>query len=297
MPVTTDKLARLAGIFSGVIFGLYWIPIRKLESAGFPGLWATLLFNLMPLLVLLPLLYFQRRHFALANRKFHLNGMLIGVSLVFYASAFVYTDVVRAVLLFYLTPIWGFILARIFLGDVITAVRWCSVALGLGGMLVILGVDKGFPWPSNAGDWMALVSGMTWAVASLRMLMDKQSNALSYCIAFFLWCSVFSAVLSIVAVAAGILEPADWSKLGSVAVWFLPFALFLLIPGGIAVVYSASKLNPGVVGILFMAEVCVATISAAILTDEAIALREVIGVLLVMLAGVLEPLVQWRRRS
>lgn len=260
-------------------------------------MWATLLFNFLPLLVLLPLLYFQRRHFALANRQFHLNGMLIGVSLVFYASAFVYTDVVRAVLLFYLTPIWGFILARIFLGDVITAVRWCSVALGLGGMLVILGVEKGFPWPSNAGDWMALGSGMTWAVASLRMLMDEQSNPLSYCIAFFLWCSIISAVLSAIAVATGILEPADWSQLASVAIWFLPFALLLLIPGGIAVVYSASKLNPGVVGILFMAEVCVATVSAAILTDEAIALREIIGVLLVMLAGVLEPLVHWRRQT
>lgn len=297
MPVATEKLARLAGIYAGVVFGLYWIPIRKLESAGFPGLWATLLFNLMPLLVLLPLLYFRRHDFTLSNRQFHINGMLVGVSLVFYATAFVYTDVVRAVLLFYLTPIWGFILGRIFLGDIITAVRWCSVALGLGGMLVILGVDKGFPWPSNVGDWMALVSGVTWAVASLRMLMDENSNALSYCIAFFLWCSVISSALALFAVSIGVLDNADWSRVGSVAVWFLPFALLLLIPGGLAVVYSASKLNPGVVGILFMAEVCVASISAAILTDENIAVREIVGVLLVMLAGVLEPLMQWRQQT
>lgn len=286
----------MAGIYSGVIFGLYWIPIRKLESAGFPGLWATFVFNLMPLLVLLPVLYFRRRDFALANRSFHINGLLVGVSLVFYATAFVYTDVVRVVLLFYLTPVWGFILARIFIGDAITAVRWCSVALGLGGMLVILGVDKGLPWPSNAGDWMALGSGVLWAIASLRMLMDSNSDSLNYCIAFFLWCSIVSAVLVAVGMVSGVMQAPAWSAVGSVAVWFLPVALLLLIPGGLAVVYSASKLNPGVVGILFMTEVCVATISAAILTEEAIATREVVGVLMVMLAGVLEPLMQWRQQ-
>lgn len=272
--------------------------MRSLESAGFPGVWATLVFNLLPLLLLLPALFWRRRAFTPRNWRFHINGMLIGVSVVLYASSFVYTEVVRAVLLFYLTPVWGFVLGRIFLADPITPIRWCSVLLGMVGMLVILGIDSGIPWPSNSGDWMAIASGLVWSVASLRMLLDTHNDAINYTIAFFFWCSVFSIVIASAATFIGVLALPDWSELGRVAVWFLPVALFLLIPGSLAVVYSASKLNPGVVGVLFMVEVCVATITAAVLTDETFGAREVIGVVLIMLAGVVEPLLEaWRSRS
>lgn len=288
-----DTWARLAGIFGGVVFGLYWIPLRALEQAGFPGLWATFAFNLLPLLILLPILLWRWRQFPFGKLAFHINGFLIGISLVLYASAFLYTDVVRAVVLFYLTPIWGFILARIFIHEVITPIRWCAVLLGLIGMLVILGTEQGFPWPSNSGDWMALASGVLWAIASLRLLMDKHSNSLNYCIAFFTWCSIASIIFASIATSSGHLGAANWENIDAVVIWFIPMAIFLLIPGGLAVVYSASKLNPGVAGILFMAEICVATISSALLTEETIGLREIVGVALVMLAGVVEPFKDW----
>jgi len=290
---TSDTWTRVAGIFAGIVFGLYWIPIRALEQAGFPGLWATFVFNLLPLVVLLPILIWRRRHFSLHRVHFHINGLLIGISLVLYASSFLYTDVVRAVVLFYLTPVWGFILARIFIGDVITRIRWCAVLLGMAGLLVIIGTENGLPWPSQSGDWMALVSGVVWAVASLRLLMDENSDSLNYCVSFFLWCSIGSCIFALLATSNGHLAAADWASLRVVVIWFLPVAAILLIPGALAVVYSASRLNPGVAGILFMAEICVATISSALLTEETIGLREIVGVGLVIMAGVVEPLKDW----
>jgi len=292
---TTDTWTRVAGIFAGAVFGLYWIPIRALEQAGFPGLWATFVFNLLPLVVLLPFLVWRRQHFSVRRVHFHINGLLIGISLVLYASSFLYTDVVRAVVLFYLTPIWGFILARIFIGDVITRIRWCAVVLGMAGLLVIIGTENGFPWPSRSGDWMALASGVVWAIASLRLLMDKKSDSLNYCISFFLWCSIASGIFASLATSNGHLVAADWSSLREVAIWFLPVAAILLIPGALAVVYSASRLNPGVAGILFMAEICVATIASALLTEETIGLREIFGVALVIMAGVVEPFKDWMK--
>ena len=56
----------------------------------------------------------------------------------FYSTAIIYTDVVRAILLFYLTPVWATILARIFLGDAITVTRIVAMAVadGVAGRVV-----------------------------------------------------------------------------------------------------------------------------------------------------------------
>ena len=136
---------------------------------------STLMFHLVPMLLILPLIVWRWKHILRAPLHFHLTGVVVGLSVVGYTLAFLYTDVVRVLILFYLTPIWGFILARIFLGDLITPVRWASILLGIGGMLTIFGIDRGIPLPDNIGDWVALVAGLLWAVGSLMMLMGKRS--------------------------------------------------------------------------------------------------------------------------
>ena len=112
------------------------------------------------------------------------DRVVVGLSLVTYTNAFLYTDVVRVLILFYLTPVWGFLLARIVLGDRITPVRMVSIALGVGGMLVMFGIDHGIPLPGNSGDWMALCGGIFWAIASLMMLVGKESPV-DYALWFF----------------------------------------------------------------------------------------------------------------
>ena len=48
---------------------------------------------------------------------------MAGLALTLYTFAFIYTEVVRAMLLFYLTPVWSTVLARLVLGDAITSLR------------------------------------------------------------------------------------------------------------------------------------------------------------------------------
>jgi hypothetical protein len=65
----------------------------------------------------------------------------------------------------------------------------------------------------------------------------------------------------------------------------------LVLPAGFATVYAPTRLNPGVCGLLFMTEVAMAAVSAAIFADEPMGQREVIGLVLVLSAGLLEPAV------
>ena len=286
---STQTLAKFASLYAGLAYGLYWIPLRALAQAGLHDVLPALMFNLVPMLLVLPLIVWRWPHIARAPLHFHVTGVVVGLSLVGYTNAFLYTDVVRVLILFYLTPIWGFILARIFLGDLITPIRWISILLGIGGMLTIFDVDAGLPLPENVGDWIALAAGVFWAIASLMMLMGKQSP-IDYALWFFLWNGIAAIGVSVVFFAG------DFGALPAPGVfidvlpWLVPLALVLLIPAGFAVIYGPTQLNPGIAGILFMVEIGVGTITASILTDEPFGWRELTGVLMITSAALIEPL-------
>ena len=119
---STQTLAKLASLYAGLAYGLYWIPLRALEEAGLHDVLPALMFNLVPMVLILPLIAWRWRHIVNAPWQFHVTGVVVGLSIVGYTNAFLYTDVVRVLILFYLTPIWGFIFARIVIGDLITPV-------------------------------------------------------------------------------------------------------------------------------------------------------------------------------
>jgi len=283
------NIAKLASLYTGLVFGIFWIPLRALGDAGFSGAWSPLMLNAFPLIIVCPLLIYRWRTFVPGRLRFHIGGLLAGLAFVLYANSLMYTEVIRSILLFYLLPIWGFLLTRLVVGEVITPVRWLSMALGLGGLLIIFGVDVGLPVPRNIGDWMGLGSGLVWAVASLMMLTDNE-DAINYGLAFFLWGTLGAALMAYIASIHGLAPTPNWSMVAPILPWLIPLAILVVIPAGFAAVYGPTQLNPGVVGLLFMTEISVATVTAALLADEPFGIRELLGIILISLAGLAEPL-------
>ncbi len=279
--------AKLACIYAGITWGLFWIPLRMLDRAGIYGAWATVLFYAVPLLLFLPYLIFRWNKILRCGLPLHFIGLASGTSLALYADALIYTEVVRGLLLFYMTPIWSLILARIVLGEAITPPRMLAIALGLLGMLVLLGIDVGMPLPRNTGDWMGLLGGMGWAVAAVLLRKDDGSHAMEFTLSYFFWGSV-AAVIIAISPLAGDIELPTMSSVWGVMPWFLVVALILVIPAAWAVIWGAPHLNPGVVALLFMIEVSVGTVTAAIWANEPFGARELIGVILITLAGLSE---------
>jgi drug/metabolite transporter (DMT)-like permease len=283
-----QTLAKAASAYAGLVFGIYWIPLRALELAGFPGIWAGVALNLLPCLLVLPAIVLRARRLAAQDWHFHCGTLLLGLAYALYASAFLFTQVINVIVLYYLLPLWGFLLARLFTGERITLVRWLSMALGFLGILVILGPEQGIPLPKAAGDWMALASGFLWAAGSLLLLIDEQSTAFDCGIAFIFWGTVCAAAMAIVAMGTGGLPPSILSIDPVLLSWLVPVALLIVVPAGFATVYGPMVLNPGVVGLLFMTEISVGTITAAVLTDEPFGIAQVLGIAFVSTAGLLE---------
>ena len=155
---------------SGVIFlgasiwGLYWIPIRYLEAQDIDGAWAIALINGPAALIFLPfaMLFLRKdsRGLGLAIRVGFVTGLGIGL----YATSLVHTDVVRATLLFYLTPIWATLIGIYWMNERPTWQRWAAIALGIVGLLLLVSGNTGRA--VNIGDLLALASGIAWAIGA-----------------------------------------------------------------------------------------------------------------------------------
>ena len=286
--------AKLACLYAGAVWGLFWIPLRALEEAGINGLWITVIYFLIPTICLIPVVILRWQHVKEGGISLQLTTMLSGGALLLYSTSIVYTDVVRAILLFYLTPIWATILARIFLGDLITPSRVIAMVLAILGMLTIFGLGARFPIPQNIGDWLGIASGFLWAVAMVRIRMSESHSAIELTAGFFQWSLIFSSG------AAFLLAPSqmpDIEQILPALPLLLIFMALLVLPGTYASLLGPKYLSPGIVGLLFMTEIIVGAISVALLAGEPFGIRELIGVLLIAGASMLEPLLALRGTS
>ncbi|MBT5344503.1 MAG: DMT family transporter [Acidiferrobacteraceae bacterium] len=290
-----EGLARISCLLGGAVWGVYWIPLRALDANGISGIWATALFHLIPLIVLAPVIILRSGQIRAAGFSLQLVGATLGLAMLLYSTSFLYTDVIHAVSLYYLTPVWSTLLARVWLKEPITPARVVGIFLGLLGMLVILNAEQGFPWPRNVGDWMALASGIIWAIAANLMRRHPNHSALDIAPMWFLWCTILSIVSALFLQAEPLLTPVE--ALTSVLPWFLPIVLLVVLPGYLAITWGTPQLNPGTVGVLFMTEISVGAASAALLTQEPFGGREIVGVSLIVLAGLAEVILPAMRRA
>jgi drug/metabolite transporter (DMT)-like permease len=283
----TDLLPRLAVVASGVLWGLFWMPFRALGEAGFQGGWASLAFYLGSTLLLLPAALVRWHRLRSAGWSLILTGAIAGAAFSLYATALLLTEVVRVLLLFYLTPIWGTLLGRVLLGERVTANRGVALVLGLAGLVVILGFEGGYPLPRNAGDWLALISGVAWAYGSLRVYSRPQIEVYETAFAFFAGGMLVTAAVALLPIAGNEAVP-TWEVLGTGWPWLALLIALFGVPPVIMVLWGAACLSPGRVGILLMGEVVVGVTSAAVWSGEPFGLREVIGTVLIAGAAFIE---------
>lgn len=283
----TDLTPSLFVAVSGVLWGLFWIPFRALGEAGFAGGWASLAFYALSTLVLLPAALMRLRHLGGAGGGLVLTGAVAGAAFSLYATALLLTDVVRVLLLFYLTPVWGTLLGRVLLGERITWYRGTALIMGLAGLVVILGFEGGFPMPRNAGDWMALIAGVAWAYGSLRIYLQPEVEAYETTFAFFAGGTLVTALVVLLPLEANEVAP-TLAMLGEAWPWLVLLVAVFGVPPVLMTLWGAARLTPGRVGILLMGEVAVGIVSAALWAGEAFGMREALGATLILGAALVE---------
>ena len=278
--------ASFALLLGGCFWGLYWIPIRWLDGAGLSGSWAGIVLNASALIVLLPFIYAARKNLLPHWQIFLFSGLVAGTAFALFTISLSNTHVAKSILLFYLTPVWSTILGRIFLGEKLTAVRFLTLALGLGGMAIILGDSNTLPIPKSMGEWFALGSGVLWSVASLGLFKSQGAPIAGQLFAFLLGAT---CVLTIGTFLLGFtLTIPDQTNQTTLWLGVFCLAAFYMLPMIWLTIYPATLLSPVRVGLLLMSEVLVGLASAALLSGDPFGWREVIGATLIVSAAVVE---------
>lgn len=254
------------------MWGVVWFPMRLLENGGLQGLWLSLVLYATALVVSLPRSW---RAFGELTRSPVLIGLLIvtaGWTNVAFIEAVLQGNVLRVLLLFYLSPLWATLMAWLFLHERISRTALMSLAIAMIGAVVMLwNPALGAPWPQGYADWMALSSGLAFAVSNVatRKLQQVSVTAKVVCV----WLGVMMVALVMI---AGFSLPLPRVELsiyaGAVALGIGGIMLMTLF-----VQYGVTHLPVHRSAVLALIELVAGALSQQLLTDEIVSAREWFG--------------------
>lgn len=277
-----ELLPILCLLFTATMWGVLWYPLRLLEEAGLPGLWTTLFIYLVALLVGGLPAFGKLKEIASQPGLMLMLAVTTGWCNVAFILAVIDGNVVRVLLLFYLSPLWATILGWLLLEE-----RASNASLGVlllamvGAVTMLWDADLGYPWPQSGSDWLAISSGFTFALANVftrkaRSISIRTKTVVS-------WSGVVVVALVCILIS-GLPVP----QLNSTTIYgSIALGIFGIIFMTWALQYGVTHMPVYRSSIILIFELVAGSISAQILTDEVVLIQEWIGGGLIVFAAYL----------
>jgi len=281
-PIPLQRTLAISSlVYAATLWGLVWYPYRLLEQAGVGGI-ASSFFSYATPLLLLGWLH-GRSLYAARGQWLWLSalGLAAGWTNLAYVLAVLEGEVVRVLLLFYLSPLWTVLFSRFLLHEKLNRAGVAVMALAASGALAMLWEPGEWPLPHNYAEWLGLSAGVMFAASNVisRHLEGVAEGAKSVSI----WAGV--AVLTVIGLA---LKPAelDFMAAAETGTWLLLIGIGLLIGSmTYAVQYGLARVPANQAIVIFLSELVVAAIAAYFLSDERMGLQEWVGALMIITAS------------
>lgn len=283
----TSVFAVISLLLAATMWGVFWLPLRWLEQLGLHGIWITFLIYCGTLVYCIPILIYSRHEFLRQPLLLFLIGLSSGWCNIAFILAILSGEVVRVVLLFYLSPVWATLLARLVLKEQMSKLAYVLLMLAIAGaMLMLWSPSVGYPWPQNRADWLGLSAGFAFALMNLLVHMAKQVS---------LQTKMASAWIGVI-VIAGIAIVIQHEPMELISITPAIYALLtgIILMGGMTglVVYGVTHMPVHRSAVILLFEVVAATVSTYLLTSERMSAREWLGGLAVILAAYLSARLQ-----
>jgi drug/metabolite transporter (DMT)-like permease len=270
----------LSVLLGATLWGVVWFPMRLLEHGGLQGIWLTLILYAAVLAASLP--YTYRAGAELWQEPGWLAVLILasGWTNIAFVEAVLHGNVLRVLLLFYLSPLWATLLGWAILRERVSRAAAASLVIAAAGAGVMLwNPGIGVPWPQARADWFALSAGLGFAAANVA---TRATPALS--VATKLFCVGFgvSAMAGVIVAIFGIPVPRIAPSVFGGAV--------LLGAGGILpmtllIQYGVSHIPVYRSAVITLVELMAGAMSQALLTDEIVSVREWFGGALIVIGA------------
>ena len=276
----SQRTASVIVFVSSSFWGLLWVPMRMTEAMGVSPLWVQFWFTSVPALVL----GFVCARATLRERAYWgiyiAAGMCIGMGFTLYALGLLLASVSKTTALFYLTPIWSTIIARVFLGERAGMRRWAAIGLAVIGCCLVMQISP-FAIAFETYDLLGLLSGVFWAIGTVVMRGYPQVDFRNATFMQYL-CGGLIVGVAILVLGADTPQPL---ATGKAVLMGLIFGGMIFLPSVLLLIRVMQYLSPGLVGILMLSEVLVAVISAMIFLGERLSIGQGVGIVVILVAG------------
>ena len=281
--VSKQKFLAVSGLLAGaVVWGLIWYPYRLLAQAGISGSLSSLMTYVVA--GVLGLIFFQSAFSRILRTGWLpiLIGISAGWTNLAYVLAVIDGEIMRVLLLFYLSPFWTVILAQLLLREKPIPVGYAVMALSLAGAVVMLWRPEfGLPLPQNRAEWLGLSAGLMFALSNVLARkahhLDVQTKSVS------IWVGV--ALLSLLPILWAPAEAAHIVRLAwSGWLWLLVIGVAIFCVT-LTVQYGLSHTPANQAIVIFLFELVVAAVSSYFLAGEAMSAQEWTGGAMIVAAS------------
>lgn len=276
-----SQFAMFGILFGAVCWGLIWYPYRILQEAGISGVASSFYTYVIAVGIFAVVLIKQWRAAINQPKSIIWLAIFAGWTNLSYVLAIIDGEVMRVMLLFYLSPLWTLVLAHFWLKERTNKRGVAVIILSLIGAFTMFWQEGALPLPNNHAEWLALSAGMGFAMTNVITRYASNLTLTAKCIA--VWVGVLlMSIIFIVFQEAPFSNPMDMNF----SQWLLMFFIALVLMGAtLFVQYGITHIPVTKASVLFMFELVVAAVGSYFLTDEIMSVREWFGGALIIVAG------------
>lgn len=276
-----NSVAILSLFTGATVWGLIWYPYRMLESGGLGGAGTVTLTYVIALclgvLFLRPVRTDARTSAWLVAVALASGGCNLG-----YVLAMLHGEVMRVLLLFYLSPLWTVLLSRLLLGERLNRAGVLTIGLSLAGAVVMLWhPELGLPWPQAGAEWVGLGAGFLFALTNVLVRKTAGVSLETKTLGVFFGTTLVGLAITALGppVSFAAMQPAHW------VVAALTGGVLLAV--NLVVFYGLARMPANRAIVIFISELAVAALGAWWLAGETMGAREWLGGALIVSASLL----------
>ena len=279
-----NSFAIFGLLFGAITWGIIWYPYRLLAQAGFSGVASS--FITYAIAALIGVVIFMRHWRQVSSLPKSIIWLMLaaGWTNLSYVLAVIEGEVMRVMLLFYLSPVWTLLLAHFWLKERVGVKGIVVILTSLLGAFIMLydaSHESHLPLPHNAPEWLALTAGMGFALSNV--ITRKSHHLTLHAKSFAVWLGVVLVSLMSLPfleqrfLVSDMMGVAGWGVVLLISVMLFAATLF--------VQYGVTHMAAVPASIIFLFELVVAAIAAYYLANEVMVLNEWVGGILIASAA------------
>jgi drug/metabolite transporter (DMT)-like permease len=277
---TVGVLPVVSLLMGASLWGVIWYPLRELERGGLQGVWLTLILYAAALVFSLPRTARAFPEFLRNPRDLSILLLAAGWTNVAFVLAILDGNILRVLLLFYLSPLWAVTMGWLILKERMSRAAFMSLLFAMIGALIMLwNQEVGFPWPHSHADWLALSAGFAFALSNV--LVRKTQEVSVACKSAVVWVGVVVVALAMIALFDLPLPQAGMHMYAA--------AVLLGVAGILAmtvlVQYGVSYMPVHRSAVIALVEIVAGALSQQLLTSEVVTWLEWGGGVLIVLGA------------